>query len=127
MAITFEEREEFELPSFAFCDSRAFKRSVSIEETLANYNSTTFDLDQEVKFNGMVKTVGSKEYYFKVDHNTQIVPTMFNGNCKLYEFKQSHPVKTYIGMQIVCPFLYIVIHNCLFLLFRICSAFKQVI
>ena len=127
VAITFEEREDFELPSFAFCDSRAFTRSVGIEETLASYNSTTFDVDQEVKFNGKWKTVGGEEYYFKVDHTTQIVPTMFNGNCKLYEFNQSHPVKTYIGISIVDIFHFSVIHNFPLLLFRICSAFKQVI
>ena len=111
VAITFEEKEEFELPSFAFCDSRAFIRSVSLEETLANYSSTTFDLDQEVELNGMVKTVGSEEKYFEVNHTTEIVPTIYNGNCKLYEFQQSHPVKTYIGMYIVCTFHYI--HNCI--------------
>ena len=30
VATSFEEKEEFDLPSFAFCDSRAFTRSVSM-------------------------------------------------------------------------------------------------
>ena len=103
VAISFEEKEEFELPSFAFCDSRAFTKSVSIEETLDHYNDTTFDLDQEIVFNGMMRhdeAVGGKTDYFEINHTTQVVPTMFNGYCKLYEFEQSHPVKTYIGVNI---------------------------
>ena len=101
VAISFEEKEEFELPSFAFCDSRAFQKSVSIEETLAHYNDTTFDLDGDVVLNGMMKTVGGKTNYFDINHTTSVVPTMFNGYCKLYEFQQSYPVKTYIGVNIV--------------------------
>ena len=50
VAISFEEKEEFELPSFAFCDSRAFTKSVSIEETLTRYNDTTFDLEVSSSF-----------------------------------------------------------------------------
>ena len=102
VAISFEEKEEFELPSFAFCDSRAFTKIVSIEETLAHYNDTTFDFDQEILFNGMMKNAGGKTDYFEINHTTQVVPTMFNGYCKLYEFDQRHPVKTYIGVNIGC-------------------------
>ena len=67
VAISFEKKEEFELPSFAFCDSRAFTKSVSIEETLDHYNDITFDLDPEIVFNGMMRhdeAVGGKTDYF---------------------------------------------------------------
>lgn len=97
VAISFEENETFELPSFAFCDSRAFKKSVSIEKTYANYNDAAFDLEHEIVFKGMMKTVGRNTEYSDINHTVEVVPTMFNGYCKLYEFHQDHPVMTYIG------------------------------
>ena len=99
VAISIEEREEFELPSFAFCDTRAFTKSVSFEETLTNYNASTFDMDQGIELHGIMKTDGKKINYLAVNHTTQVVPTFFNGYCKLYEFQQSHAVNTYIGMN----------------------------
>ena len=125
VAISFEEKEEFELPSFAFCDSRAFTKSVSIEETLTRYNDTTFDLEEDISFNGMMKNVRGKAHYSYVNHTRQIVPTMFNGYCKLYEFQQSYPVETYLGLKIVGNVKHC--HQFLLLTFRVCSTFEKVI
>ena len=104
VATSFEEKEEFDLPSFAFCDSRAFTRSVTLEETFANYNETTFDLDQKIEFLGIhiIDGLSQKVNYFEINHTTQVVPTFFNGYCKIYEFQQSLPYNTYIGINGVC-------------------------
>ena len=101
VAISIEEKEEYELPSFAFCDTRAFTKSVSMEETFTNYNGTTFDMDKNIEFHGVMKTDGKKINYLGINHTTQLVPTFFNGYCKLYEFQQRHAVNTYIGKKIV--------------------------
>ena len=97
VAISMKEKEEYELPSFAFCDTRAFTRSVGMDEIFTNYNDTTFDMDEKVEFLGIHKTDGMKFNNFKINHTTEVVPTFFNGYCKLYEFQQSHQVNTYIG------------------------------
>ena len=58
VAVSFKEREVLEFPSFAFCDSRAFKTDVNFEDTLLQYNATTFQLNQEVELNGIMITSG---------------------------------------------------------------------
>ena len=97
VAISFEERHALEFPSFAFCDSRAYKTRVNLEDTIVQYSEKTFNLDQEVVFNGIMKSTEDKTIYLSINHTTHVVPTVFNGNCKLYEFQQSYPVNNYIG------------------------------
>ena len=56
VAVSFEERGALEFPSFAFCDSRAFRNNTLVEQ-LGNevfFNATTFDLVKDVEVGGLV-------------------------------------------------------------------------
>ena len=53
VAVSFEERATLEFPSFAFCDSRAFRNSTSPARHFGDaeyFNATTFDIDKDVEF-----------------------------------------------------------------------------
>ena len=109
VAVSFEERKKMEFPSFAFCDSRAFRSRMSITANAAQYNATTFNLEEEVKLE-----------YIAVDdwENTftsQLVPTIMNGYCLLYEFNKDYPINTFIGKLE----MFIYYRDCLLLLFPI--------
>ena len=98
VAVSFKEREVLEFPSFAFCDSRAFKTDVNLDDTLLQYNATTFQLDQEVQFSGVSGVTGAGNISFsEINHTIHVVPSTFNGYCKLFEFHQSYPAKSYLG------------------------------
>ena len=95
VAASFEERASLEFPSFAFCDSRAFRNSTLVERHLGNgafYNATTFDLSKDVEFSGFW-IMGSIENY-----TAHTVPTNLNGYCQLFDIHGSYPpMNTYIG------------------------------
>ena len=94
VAVSFEERATLEFPSFAFCDSRAFRNNTSVFQlgSAEFFNATTFDLDMDVDL-GDHWTAGT-EFNYKA----HIVPTNLNGYCKLFEIHGSYPhTSTYIG------------------------------
>ena len=49
IAITNEERDKLEFPSFALCHSRAFTRFTYTMVDVANYNSTTFNMEGQIR------------------------------------------------------------------------------
>ena len=91
VAVSFEDRVTLEFPSFAFCDSRAFKNTTLAGPHLGNaalFNATTFDLDKDVEV----------DEYWNINYTIHIVPTNLNGYCKLFEIHGSYPpTNTYIG------------------------------
>ena len=54
VAVSFEERPSMEFPSLAFCDSRAVKRRISTTVNAAQYNATTFNLEENVKLSSQL-------------------------------------------------------------------------
>ena len=48
VAVSFEQRKTQKLPTFAFCDSRAYKTEIPIATTAAGYNESTYDIESEV-------------------------------------------------------------------------------
>ena len=77
VAISFEETDLVEFPSFAFCDSKAFTKRIGITSNVTLYNSSTFNV--EVSFMSMYDDLTG-------NYSTQYFPTMFNGYCKLFDF-----------------------------------------
>ena len=112
VAVSFEEKKTMEFPSFAFCDSRAFRSRVSNIANAAQYNATTFNLEEEVK----LTTVGDMEIAADDWENTytsQLVPTAFNGYCMLYEFYREYPISTFVSKL----GMFMCFRGCLLLLF----------
>ena len=99
VAVSFEERETMEFPSFAFCDSRALRKRVMITSNAAQFNSTTIHVDEDIKLD----TIASFNKQIDVWENTytsELVPTMLNGYCMLYEFNRDYPVNTFASKLI---------------------------
>ena len=96
VAVSFEERETMEFPSFAFCDSRALRKRVMITANAAQFNATTFNLEEAI----LLKTIASFNTQIEVwekTYTSELVPTMLNGYCMLYEFNREYPVNTFVG------------------------------
>ena len=93
VAVSFEERPSLEFPSFAFCDSRAFRNITLAGHNFGNevfFNATTFDLDEDVKI--------GESWGTKFNYTFHIVPTNMNGYCKLFDIHGNYePTNTYIG------------------------------
>ena len=108
VAVSFEERATLEFPSFAFCDSRAFRNSTSAELHFGNaeyFNATTFDIDKDVEF-GMF---WSKEA--TMNHTVQIIPTILNGYCKFFDIHGSYQVNVDMAIGRVRCFVHNVPSN----------------
>ena len=96
VAVSFEEKKTMEFPSFAFCDSRALKSRMSFSANAAQFNATTFNLEEEIK----LITIGNSDSAIDEWENTyksKLVPTMFNGYCKLYEFNREFQFNSIVG------------------------------
>ena len=48
IAISFDERDEIEFPSFAICDSNGFRKPTYAITTFAKYNASTFNMEGQV-------------------------------------------------------------------------------
>ena len=95
VAVSFEERATLEFPSFAFCDSRAFRNSTSAALHFGDaeyFNATTFDMNRDVTFGEF----WSEEA--KINYTVQIIPTNLNGYCKLFDIHGSYPVNGYMAI-----------------------------
>ena len=55
VAVSFEERKSMEFPTFAFCDSRAVKRRMATTVNEAQFNATTFNVEEEIT----LQTIGN--------------------------------------------------------------------
>ena len=95
VAVSFEERETQKFPSFAFCDHRAYRTDMPFAATAARYNATTFDVESEVVLNGICES----DYYCgtKPNYSVHMVPTIYNGYCKVYEFHEQYRMQINAG------------------------------
>ena len=95
VAVSFEDRETQKFPTFAFCDSRAYNTKILFAATAARYNETTFDVESEIDLSFICEA----EYDCKKASNVteRMVPTTFNGYCKLYEFHEAYKPGSYAG------------------------------
>ena len=98
VAVSFEERRDLEFPSLAFCDSRAFKKKFVAKANATVYNVTTFNVDKEVSMSGLIDIRSDHTRALPTNtYTTELLPTPFNGFCKLYEFKQNLPPNTLLS------------------------------
>ena len=88
VAVSFEEKDWVEFPSFVFCDSRAFVRRVGMTSNGTLYNETALNVKYDVSlmFHPMNKETDTYSF--------QTFPTTFNGYCTLYEFDGKHGENT---------------------------------
>ena len=94
VAVSFEEKYAVEFPSLAFCDSRGFRTKTNLTSNATQYNATTFNLEEEVSLNLLRNNVSEVEEVPTNTYTTELLPTAYNGYCKLYEFKRQFPVET---------------------------------
>ena len=98
VGVSYEDRSRIKFPTFAFCDSRAYNVRQPFAATASLYNSTAFDVEQEVVFTGVTET-DDPEAIKPVNHTVRVFPTTYNGLCKSYEFHDVHKVRTYAGIE----------------------------
>ena len=87
VAVSFEKRKTMEFPSFAFCDSRAFRSRMSNTANAAQYNATTFNLEKQVSIHIFFDQGSNWNTY-----TTELLPTIYNGYCILHETHRNFPV-----------------------------------
>ena len=96
VAVSFEEKNEQKFPTFAFCDSRGYNKEFGYFATPGTsdvYNETAFDVEREVVFMGVWTDLS----YTTPNISQHMVPTMYNGYCKLYEFHEHYTTGAYAG------------------------------
>ena len=93
VAISFEERDKIEFPSFAVCDSRAYNKTTPWTANGAKYNATTFNVEGQVALYMFGNDLNSS----RNTYTTELIPTIFNGYCMLYEFEENYPIDTVAG------------------------------
>ena len=98
VASSFEERKAQKFPTFAFCDSRGYNTKIFVAGTAERYNETTFDVENEVDLQEICVSdtdcIHPSNWSDASDH---MVPTGYNGYCKLYEFYKPYDTGTYAG------------------------------
>ena len=87
VAVSFREELEMEFPSFAFCDSSAFKKRIGVIANATLYNSTAIHVEVESTMWSGFTTENITSYSF---------PTIYNGYCTLFEFYGIYPVTAVI-------------------------------
>ena len=98
VASSFEERKAQKFPTFAFCDSRGYNTKIFVAGTAERYNETTFDVENEVDLYEMcVSDTDCTNPSNWSDASGHMVPTGYNGYCKLYEFYKPYDTGTYAG------------------------------
>ena len=97
VAVSFEEKSAIEFPDLAFCDSRTFKRKFATTSSVTDYNATAYNLEEDVFVLGMFQGDGIYRTVSADAYEVELVPTVFNGYCKLYQFKGEIPIGTYLS------------------------------
>ena len=102
IAISNEDRDRVEFPSFAFCHSKAFNKFTYTMVEVAKYNSSTFHMEGQIKLIMFGKDDSSEDW--KDDssedwekYTSELLPTLYNGYCMLYEFQRTYPPNAEIG------------------------------
>ena len=110
VAGSFEDRETQKFPTFAFCDSRAYNTKINFATTAARYNETTFDVESEIDLSHICES----DFDCKKASNVteRMVPTTYNGYCKLYEFHEAYKTGTYAGQMVFGYFIKIRRYKC---------------
>ena len=90
IAISFEERDEIEFPSFAICDSNGFRKRTYTIPSEKQYNASTFDMEGQVTLS--LSVFGNdNEVNDQYNYTSELFATLYNGYCMLYEFHQPYP------------------------------------
>ena len=104
ISVSFEEKSAVEFPSIAICDSRAFRKLVPWTANAGRYNATTFNLEGQVSldtfnsnnFTNILNTFNSNNFTDDLNtYTTELLPTIFNGYCMLYEFHRNYPANAW--------------------------------
>ena len=130
VASSFEKVKAHKFPTFAFCDSRGFNTRISMAGTAARYTETTFDVEKEVDLHEICLSDYDCKYPSSRWSNISVhmVPTAYNGYCKLFEFHEPHNTGTYAGeilfsrsKQNLINILWLMVYS------RFCNAYQPII
>ena len=97
IAVSFEKRDAIEFPSFAICDSRAFRKLTLWTANAGRYNATSFNLEHQVSLNMFDNDIFGNATDDRNTYTTELLPTLFNGYCILYEFQRNYPSNAVAG------------------------------
>ena len=87
IAVWFDEKDTIEFPSIAICDSRAFTKLTRLMGNSAQYNATTFNLEEQISLYINFDKADDQNPF-----TTELLPTLYNGWCLLHEFPRNYPV-----------------------------------
>ena len=118
VAVSFEERETMEFPSFAFCDSQALRSRVMITANAAQFNTTSINVEEDIKLNA-IASFNKQIDFWENTYTSELVPTMLNGYCMLYEFNRDYPVNTFAS-KLTRQFFSIIITKTISFQYSIC-------
>ena len=94
IAISNEDRDKVEFPSFALCHSKAFNKFTYTMVEVAKYNSSTFNMEGQIKFISFGMDDSAEDWDI---YTSELLPTLYNGYCMLYEFQRTYPPNAEIG------------------------------
>ncbi len=93
VAVSFEPEPRPRFPTFAFCDSRGFRHLGQFPATEAEYEEDGFNMTGQVILNGTAQTDND------IDRQPEfiefILPTLYNGFCKVIRLSAAHPARTF--------------------------------
>ena len=89
VAVSFREEVEMEFPSFAFCDSTAFKKRIGVLANETLYNSTAIHVEVEA-------SMWSYSGFTTENMTSHSFPTINNGYCTLFELHGKFEVNALI-------------------------------
>ena len=75
--------------------NRAYRMDMQFAATAARYNATTFDVESEIIFAGIC--VSDYVCGIKPKYTERMVPTTYNGYCKVYQFDEELALRIYAG------------------------------
>ena len=75
--------------------NRAYRMDMQFAATAAIYNATTFDVESEIILGGICMS----DYVcgIKPKYTVRMVPTTYNGYCKVYQFDEELGLRIYAG------------------------------
>ena len=92
VAVSFTEKNTVEFPSFAFCDSTAFRKRIGVTANYTLYNDTAFNAEDVSIVNDQYSPGDLRDTF-----TVQSFPTTDNGNCTVYEFYGKYQVNIVLG------------------------------
>ena len=93
VAVSFKDESVIEFPSFAFCDSDAFKEKVAVTSNATLYNAVTYNIENEISIQDL--------HNFTDTYLVETFPTISNGYCTLYQIHGKYDIGRILGTIVI--------------------------